>query len=206
MNPEPGHHHEPHKTGHNWLDMAVAVTALLISLTSLIVAFVHSKTLERMADANARLVETNSWPFLTYGTGNETDVYLDVVNDGVGPAKIEAADVTWKGKAQRNPVELLEACCGFVPKTADLSMGFISGRVLRAGQKITFLSMPSTPSDTAAWKRFEQARLSPDLSINVCYCSVFDECWVEDLVRLSLRPTPVGRCTVPPVPYGLPPK
>jgi hypothetical protein len=201
MNIEPEHHHEPHKTGHNWVDLTIAVTALMISITSLIVAFEHSRTLERMADANARLVETNSWPFLAYGTGNGSDIYLAVTNDGVGPAKIESAEVRWKGKAYSGPVEFLEACCGFVPKTAVLGMNILAGHVLRAGQTITFLTLPPTNPDAATWKRLEAARLSPDLSVEICYCSVFDECWTEDVVRFSLQQHPTDRCVQPAVPY-----
>src|SRR5271163_2702097 len=115
LEPEHPHHHE-HKTGLSWLDLAIALSAILISMTSLIVTIVHSRALERMADANAHLVEANSWPFLSYDTANGETIGMSIVNDGVGPAKIEGIEVKWAGRPSPNAVEFLKACCGFVPR------------------------------------------------------------------------------------------
>lgn len=204
MHIEPEHPHEVRKTGHNWLDLIIALTALLISGTSLVVAIVHSQTLERMADANARLVEANSWPFLSYDTSNSQSVSMSIANDGIGPAKVETIEVRWAGRAQRNAIEFLKACCGFVPKSAVVEYEIISGRVVRAGQSVNILVLPRTASDTAAWDILNQrARISPMLSVNVCYCSIFDQCWTKDIVRFSLKAQEVGHCTPPPLPYGI---
>ena len=61
--------HAPHahKTGHNWVDLVVAISALFVSLVSLGIGILHGRTMERMAEANARLVAANSWPFMAYG-------------------------------------------------------------------------------------------------------------------------------------------
>jgi hypothetical protein len=208
MHLEPEHPIEPRRIGHRWFDIAVTISILLVSVSSLIVAIVHSRTLERMADANARLVETNSWPYLGYETGNVggaggNNIELRITNDGVGPAKIEAAELKWNGEAQRNATDLLRACCGYRSDKANgLWFDFIVGRVLRAGETIIFVTLPKTPADSAAWSRLNGARLSHRLSVDVCYCSVFDECWTENLVQMSLNPRRVDRCTTPAVPYA----
>jgi len=41
--------------------------------------------------------------------------HVRVVNQGVGPAKIESAELVWKGTAYRTDQEFLEACCDFDP-------------------------------------------------------------------------------------------
>jgi hypothetical protein len=173
-------------------------------VTSLVVAIVHSQTLERMADANAKLVETNSWPFLSYNTANGKKISLSIVNDGVGPAKIQTIEVTWEGRPRRDAVDFLQACCGFTPGTGDVEYELIAGRVLRAGQSLNIVSLPRTDANDAAWNRLNSARISPALSVNMCYCSVFDECWKEDIVRLSLKPLPVDRCVAPAVTFNIP--
>ena len=81
----------------NWLDMSVALSALFVSVVSLGVAM-------RKAEANARLVSASSWPFLSYGPGTDSTngvekIHMKVVNAGVGPAKIESAELVWKGVA-----------------------------------------------------------------------------------------------------------
>lgn len=202
MDPGEPHHHI-HKTGHNWVDLAIALAAVLISVTTLIVTIVHTRTLERMADANARLVEANSWPFLAYDTANGETIGMSIVNDGVGPAKIEAIEVKWAGRPSANAVEFLKACCGFVPGTGEVEYEYISGRVLRAGQSTNIVKLPHTANDNAAWSALDRARISSNLSVNVCYCSIFDQCWTNDIVRLSLKPQPVSRCPAPPVPYRI---
>src|ERR1700712_3212973 len=100
-----------HKQRHKWLDMSVALSALFVSVVSLVVAM-------RMAEANARLVSASSWPFLSYGPGTDSangaqKIHLKVVNAGVGPAKIESAELVWKGVAYRSDLDLLKSCCGF---------------------------------------------------------------------------------------------
>jgi hypothetical protein len=204
MHIDPERHIEPRKIGHKWFDAGITIAILIVSVSSLVVAVVHSRTLERMADANARLVEANSWPFLSYNTDKGASIGMSIVNDGVGPAKIETIEVKWAGRAKRNAVDFLKACCGFTPKTADLEYELIAGRVLRAGQSINILKLPHTRADDAAWNALNRARIAHELSVNVCYCSVFDQCWWEDIVRFSLKPRPVDRCTARAVAYGIP--
>ena len=197
---EPGEpHREVRRTGHNRVDLAIALSALLISLTSLVVAVVHSRTLERMANANSRLVEANSWPFLAYTTSNQTDagavIVLEITNKGVGPAKIESVDVKWKGKTYFDAIAFLKACCGYnyAPWTTGLQTSIPTG-VLRAGEAVTLLMLPNKPANAQAWDNLNLARKSGSLNVIVCYCSVFDECWKSDIARYSLTPHPVERC------------
>lgn len=193
-------HHEPPRTGFKSLDAAVAVGVLLVSVSSLIVAIVHSRTLERMADANARLVEANSWPFLAYSTGNFGDskqtINMSVDNNGIGPAKIESFVVTWNGVPQRNAAALLKSCCRYEHHSGDgLQFSEVQGQVLRAGARLNFLFFPRTPETAAAWDRLDRGRLSSKLDVNICYCSVFDECWGGDITEFTLHPKQVDKCT-----------
>ena len=209
MHMEGGHHAEPPRSGHRWFDISIAICILLISASSLIVAIVHSQTLERMADANARLVEANSWPYLGYDTDNalgpkENTIDMKITNNGVGPAKIESVELKWNGRAQRNPGDFLRACCGYAPDPAHHRLrtsGSIAGNVLRAGETIAFVTLFRMEGADPVWERLNHARDSSALSVNVCYCSVFDECWVEDIPRKSLSPQRVDRCRTPAVPY-----
>jgi hypothetical protein len=200
MSIEPDSHHEPHRTGVKWLDVALAVGVLLVSVSSLVVAIVHSHTLERMADANVKLVEANSWPFLAYSTGNRNDekpaISMSVDNNGVGPAKIESFVVTWNKLPQRNAAAFLKACCGYTHRLGDgMQLSLVQGQVLRAGAKLNFLYFPRSPQTAAAWDRLNSDRVSSRLDVNICYCSVFDECWGGDITEFTLHPKRVAKCT-----------
>jgi hypothetical protein len=157
-----------------------------------------------MADANAKLVEANSWPFAYYDTSNGQTITMSIVNDGVGPAKIEAIEVEWAGKPRRDAADFLKACCRFSARPSDVRYSLIAGKVLRAGQSIDILGLPHTATDDASWHLLDRMRLSRALSVNVCYCSVFDQCWFTDIARFSLKPRQVDHCTTPAVRFGIP--
>jgi hypothetical protein len=203
--PHAGHH--PHKTGHQWVDMTVAFSALFISVVSLGVAILHGRTMEKMAEANARLVSANSWPFLSYGAGTSIingvpTINMHVANAGVGPAKIESAELIWKGVAYRTDLEFLEACCNLDPASATFDSDLLPNEVLRPGQSIEFLGFAQSASPRPpAFAALQRAMLSRDLQLQVCYCSIFDECWRGNLTMLSLTPEPVQACVQPKVPF-----
>src|ERR1700748_1188714 len=97
MMPEVEHHTHHHPTGHRRLDRPLPICALFVSVVSLILAIIHGQAMERMADANAKLVEANSWPFLEYSTGdiddNKPEIEMRIGNVGVGPAKVQSVEV-----------------------------------------------------------------------------------------------------------------
>jgi len=195
-----------HKTGHRWVDMVIAFSALFISVVSLGVAIVHGRTMENMAAANARLVAANSWPFLAYGPGTNTidgvlTIHMHVINTGVGPAKIESAELVWKGVAYRSDQDFLKACCGLDPQSGRIStLNIVPHQVLRAGERITFLGFQQ-PAGPGIFAALQEAMLSRDLQLHICYCSIFDECWQSDLNTHSLKPKPVQACVEPKVPF-----
>ena len=165
-----GHH--AHKTGHQWVDLTVAFSALFISLVSLGVAILHGHTMESMAKANARLVSANSWPFLTYSAGWETlegvpTIHMTVYNTGVGPAKIESAELIWKGTSYRKDEDFLKACCGFDAAASKLfGSDLLPNEVLRAGERIPFLQFRQS-DNPAVFAVLQRAMLSSDLQLQV---------------------------------------
>ena len=200
--------HAPHahKSGHNWVDLVVAISALFVSVVSLGIGILHGRTMERMAEENARLVAANSWPFMSYAAGTATTdgvtkVFMQVFNSGVGPAKIETAELTWKGVSYRSLREFLEACCNLEPASdTPFDSSLFASYVMRAGEQARFLEF-SKAVDPAVFSALQRAMLSPDLQLNVCYCSIFDECWQGDLTTLNLEPKHVDACVVPKVPF-----
>jgi hypothetical protein len=126
---------------------------------------------------------------------------MQVFNSGVGPAKIESAELKWKGVSYRGDREFLEACCNLEPASeTPFDSTLVAHYVLRPGEQIRFLEF-SKVANAAVFSALQRAILSPDLQLNICYCSIFDECWQGDLTRLSLKPKHVDACTVPTVPF-----
>jgi hypothetical protein len=191
------HHPHGHRTGHRLLDLAVPVSALLISVISLIIGIHHGRTMQEMAQANSRLVQANSWPLLQYTTGNANDkgdpeISMKVENAGVGPAKLISLEIFQGEQRLRTPRDLIGALDPTNPKP-EVSLGLTLPTVLRAGNDMLILGM-KRPGNEALWDKLNKERFR--FHFRACYCSVFDECWVSDL--LTLAPQPVEHCAVSP--------
>lgn len=172
---------------------------MFVSLISLVVAVDHGHTMER-------LVAANSWPFLSYGAGTNTvngipRIHMHLSSTGVGPAKIESAELTWKGVAYGSDQDFLKACCGFDPAAGTpFDSDLLPHQVLRAGEQIQFLGFTQS-ADPTVFAALQRAILSRDLQLNICYCSIFDDCWKADLTLLSLKPDQVQACVQPKLPF-----
>ena len=190
------------------MDIVLGVSAILISVISLVVAIHHGQIMDKM-------VQADTWPYLDFVASNLDDaghdrVSLTVLNSGVGPAKIETLEVFWNGKPYGSSTELLEACCGFgsaagLPESRGpsevahrLHSSYAAGKVLRAGDTVQMISYVFTTSEDAVYKRFGAAR--EKITYRVCYCSVFNDCWLSD--GHDLDPPHVKSCLRPAVPYS----
>lgn len=139
------HHPHSHRTGHRLLDLAVPISALLISVISLIIGIHHGRTMQEMAQANSRLVQANSWPLLQYATGNandngDPDITMKIANTGVGPAKLISLEIFQGEQRLRTPRDLVNALDSTNPRP-NLSLGLTLRTVLRAGTDMLILGM-----------------------------------------------------------------
>jgi hypothetical protein len=188
---------ELRKVGHRWIDLTIALTAIVLSLISLAVAIGNARTQEKM-------VAAATWPLLQFGTTNvsagEPVIRLTVSNTGVGPALLRSVEIRYGGKTFDKAPFLLAACCGWsrdvneAVKAEGGRGGMITSRldnvILAPGADLDFLEIRRTDANAAVWDRLDQERF--ELEFEACYCSVFEECWRSDLQ--SLEPEPVRSC------------
>jgi hypothetical protein len=185
---------EPPRTGHRLLDLAIAGSAILISLVSLGVAM-------HLGHVQTRLVAANSWPFLQFASSSGADkgeqyVSVGISNDGAGPAILKSLVVRYQGKPIRGYVELLQACCGLRQGVTKADVGDDLGLrqessligVIRARETLTMLELRRNASNVDLWQRFSAARGA--LTFQACYCSIVGDCWTSDLHTLDPKPVP----------------
>jgi hypothetical protein len=196
-------HAEPRKTGHQFVDLAIACSAILISLISLGVAIHHGHVQQR-------LVAANSWPFLRFdfdnsrAQGGGQTVTYSIINSGVGPAVLKSLIVDYTGKRAHGFVELLQTCCG-MPHGIDINgllpLGFLGESrpigVIRARDQVVLFKFFRNPANIAMLDGIAAAR--DVVKFRACYCSIVGECWVSDL--RSLDPQPVEACKASPDDY-----
>jgi hypothetical protein len=175
------HHHGSH-SGHRWFDLTASICAMVVSVASLYLAIHHGQVMQEMAEANARMVTATSWPRVSYSSSN-TDaaglteqIRLTLTNKGIGPARIEGMELSYDGKPVASADALLKACCsGDKGEAPQRWMSSANGEILRPGEEKNFLRL-NKAVDARQWARM--ADMPAKVAIKVCYCSVFDECWV----------------------------
>ncbi len=183
--PVPG----PHRP--SWIELSVALTALVVSVGSLLVARHQAQVMDRQLAATV-------WPLLEYETSNLGDdgrprLSLALRNSGVGPTRVRSVRVAYQGRAVGDAGDLLRACCtAAIDTTREVNSvtSDVRGRVIAAGRHIDFLVLPPDSAQRALFRAFNRARF--DVDVRVCYCSVLDECWVR--TSEDDEPAPVASC------------
>lgn len=197
---------DPKRTGHRWLDLTVALSALLISAVSIYVAYSSNQSMERIARAS-------SWPFIELGSGNAADsgapeLSFGVANVGTGPAQLYKFDIEVDDKplppGTHLLTRLLQACCNdeFVAATTRAggqvaAMGSemsspMDERFIAPTTEVLALRWPQTEENAALWAALDHARQSGRITMSACYCSVFNDCWISR--TSTFPPAPIPSC------------
>lgn len=157
--PAPDHDHAHHHgTGLPWLDIIVGLSAIFISVVSLVVSIEHGRTMEKMVTQNEKMVTANTLPFLTQSDSSldletrKPAFRMTVRNGGVGPAIIDWFQFRYKDKPYGDLPSLLRACCSsaLAPgHTAGVVYSNLSGTLLPARDTVDvifFLPEANPPS------------------------------------------------------------
>lgn len=160
-----GVHARPRRTGHQWADLVLAVSAIE-----------HGRT-------EAEIVTASTWPFLIFSAGGGPAHIESVVISMDGRPVHSAAEI------------LARCCGLPAASTVDdrirageSSEGGILG-VIPARERLTVIGMSNPTDDTGLLDAFDRA--VPRLRFAVCYCSVLNRCWTTDLANIS---APVRQC------------
>lgn len=177
-----------------WLELLIAITALITSVSSIAIALHHGEIMDK-------LVEANSIPYLQGGFSDATlegdkVLSLDLFNRGVGPAHEKSLRFRVGDRYVRNVEELLAASLG--PDHADeatikllgVTWNSVRTRFVPGGQSQFIFRSRRTPENGPYWDQLQAAQ--KNWSIEYCYCSVFDDCW---FVRGKWEePQPIKQC------------
>ena len=127
---------------------------------------------------------------------------FSVDNLGVGPARVRTMEVLVDGKAVPHSSALMLRAAGLdedapLPRESVYTTQ-VSGRVLRAGESITYLRWDHLDSAEPAWSALDKARFGR-VVVRACFCSVFDECWINRSDATDAEP--VEACLTVATPY-----
>lgn len=211
--------HVHHATGNRRLDLVLPVAALFVSFVSILIAWHHSEIMRELVHQNERIVEAESLPYLDISTSDlaedrRTSAFrLIVQNQGVGPARIAEVMMTVHGQPVANFKTLIDHCCvpGLFQSTkrgkkqlsairnGDVIQSTLRDRMIRPGEAVDVVDWRSTDANQQAIELLRNGFASDVVNMTVCYCSVFNECWLR--TDIGDRPVPVKQCPVASVPY-----
>jgi hypothetical protein len=191
--PEVHHPHARQGGLPRWLELVIAITALITSISSIAIAVHHGRIMEK-------LVQANSLPYMQGGFTDATMegervLSLDVLNRGVGPAHQQSLRVKVDGRYVRSLGELIEASLG-AEKAAEAKRVFftlqnrVKKRFVPGGEEQMVFRIEKTPENESYWNLLEAAQRRWD--VEFCYCSVFEECW--EVLRKWDEPAHVEAC------------
>ncbi len=194
------------------VEIVVAVSVVVISVASLGVALFQGHVMQRTLEAQVL-------PVLQYGDSNidrasgEWRMEFTLTNTGLGPAELRWFQHTWRGVDLEEPADLMVACC--IPEDIEPELRYryvqgvfatgrmriffdqIGGRFFAPQESVTFITFPRPDPDLSQeaydiWMALDAVR--HEIELDVCYCSVFDECWMARFPAQSREP--VDSCPV----------
>jgi hypothetical protein len=193
------------------IELVIAGAIVVISLASLFTAVYQSIIMRRTLEASV-------WPRVEWENSNYDEehranaIIFGLANRGVGPARIARVEILYKGKRMGNENVLLLDCCvgGGTQEERSVTLKRLTGRTftstldgvaLTPGQERILFQFDRPVEDSlalAVWDRLNKIR--DELDLTVCYCSVFDDCWITRARAYTQATEPVRTCPSEPEP------
>lgn len=161
----------------------LAMTAIVLSLGALAVSVFEVSTIRDEQRIQA-------WPYVALSQSYGPEGFrLRASNKGIGPARVRTVTLRYQGTAYDELDELILNTVGEenafsydVYKTSDIARSILSPE-----ESATLFSVPWEPRT-----RLLLDRWAGNIDIELCYCSVYDECWLSRLE--APEPAPVEAC------------
>ncbi len=210
---EPPHTAQKASSLPRWLEWTAAISALVISVCSIGIALYN-------ANIESRMLKANSYPYLIGAFDDaalEGTERIDVQlrNNGVGPADERSLKIKLGDRYVTDMKQLIREAVG--PAEADKAAAALVDihdneptRFVASKDSVVVFQIAKTAENSREWELLDRGLSAKGVSIDYCYCSVFDECWkvearihtpVKACVRDEAREfRPLSRYTASPLP------
>jgi hypothetical protein len=168
-----------------------AYAAVIASFIGLLALCVSGYT----AYVQRQQVHAQVWPRVELSSSNFQGVGLTIANQGMGPADIRAMKVMINGKPIKRWHQVVEAYGD--GKGEGFLFRSINGSVMAPGTtRVLFEPVDSEESEDMFMRFLRQKDHA--FSLEVCYCSVLEDCWVvyDDLLNQARPQQQVDTCPI----------
>ena len=159
-------------------DFIVALLAVVIGLCTMFVYIYQARIMSKQMHMAA-------WPYLetNFSTTNNSFT-VNVQNKGIGPAIIKKAYVVVDDVPYADTQSNIDSITFRITGSKNILNGYTNllGRVMAPNDVVQFIEV----SDSSKIKVFLSAIRKHKVRIEICYCSVFDECWKASGSKIEL--------------------
>ena len=151
-------------TQHDRNQYILGMAALDFSAIAMLMAFFELRSSDRQ-------LETNVWPYVDMSLNLDADRFgLSLENKGMGPALIHEFRVLHNGEAVGHAVDLLDMTDREL-ENLSFTTASVPDSVLSVGEELIAFQIEGEGVGLAL------RDLVADLDIQICYCSLNDQCW-----------------------------
>lgn len=151
-------------------EMIAALSAVLIGVCALGVSLYQAAIMREQNRMMREQQKASVWPNVAVENSHTPDAFhLRLVNTGVGPAKIGTVRVTFDGEPIQTWTDLIRRV--HPARQIHYSHSEVGNRVLPADDFETVLTVTDAAVADSIQAHIER------LAIEICYCSIYDECW-----------------------------
>lgn len=175
----------------NWLrepQTMIGISAIILSICGLFISF-YQTSLDRQYQ------RASVWPNVEVSPSlNSGEIAFHVQNSGIGPAIIKAINVKFEGNVQQNWEQLMLAAT-LIDTTIEespplnLYRSLINNDVLPPGSErqdiFRIRSIDKNNESKKVVDKFYSQIVNNKININLCYCSIYDECWITTMIDES---------------------
>jgi hypothetical protein len=151
-----------------------ALTNTIVSGSATFIAIVALATGIYQAKLSRDQANASVWPFLLQGNSGNNGYARIIQNLGIGPAKIGAFEVTVNGNVVHTWREAAESMHVALSWRGSVTTTMRAGMVIPPNTLTELLGLP----DSNDVRLFRAALAHTNLVTRVCYCSIYDKCWV----------------------------
>lgn len=177
------------------INLQISVTQTVLALAGIFIGSVALYAALNEADAVRKQLQASVWPHVSvstmnYGVVGEERFEVLVGNQGIGPAVVESFKVSVDGEYQNSWFEVIGKIAGGRP--FGISNAQLNGAVLPANEQVVASSMQVPYVSKELVDDFRELMLGDRSDWMLCYCSVFDECWLIE--KNAQKPQPTDAC------------
>jgi len=161
----------------------IALSAVVLSVCGLFISIYETSLIREQQRASV-------WPNVQVTPSFKSDTLkIFVQNTGVGPARIMNASLTYKDNLIQN-WDHLKSAFDYEEKDISDIQSLVSGEVVPPSTEkelIYRVASTATNQNRDLVYQMSTSISNMDIDLEVCYCSVYDECWTTRLSYVEKR-------------------